>query len=133
MWPSHQEPFPGQGIHSPYQSEEKLMLKTLFAASSMMAMSTVAFAQSTVIITEPAPVETGTVIMREAPSEVRTYVMEQDVQSVPYEGDVLVGRVLPQDVQVRSVDGHVDYGYTVVNERRVLVNPNTREVIQILD
>jgi hypothetical protein len=109
------------------------MLKTLFAASTMLVLSSAAFAQSTVIVTEPAPVETQTVIVREAPSEVRTYVMEQSVESMPYEGDVLVGRVLPEDIQVRAVDGHVDYGYTVVNERRVLVDPNTREVIQILD
>jgi Protein of unknown function (DUF1236) len=109
------------------------MLKTLLAASAAIFVSTAAFAQSTVIITEPAPVTSGTVVVRQAPPEVRTYVLEQDVQSVPYEGDVLVGRVLPQDVEVRVVDGYNDYAYTVVNERRLLVDPQTREVIQIYD
>ncbi len=110
------------------------MLKTLMAASAAILVSTAAFAQSTVIVTEqPAPPPPGAVIVREMPREVRTYVMEQDMQSVPYEGDVLVGRVLPQDVEVHVVDGYGDYAYTVVNKRRVVVDPQTREVIQVLD
>jgi Protein of unknown function (DUF1236) len=108
------------------------MLKTLMAASAAILVSTAAFAQSTVIVTQPAP-PPGAVIVREMPREVRTYVMEQDMQSVPYEGDVLVGRVLPQDVEVHVVDGYGDYAYTVVNKRRVVVDPQTREVIQVLD
>jgi hypothetical protein len=128
------EPTSGPGIVCPaIKPEESIMLKTLLAASAAIFVSTAAFAQSTVIVTEPAPVTSGTVVVRQAPPEVRTYVLEQDVQSVPYEGDVLVGRVLPQDVEVRVVDGHSDYGYTVINERRVLVDPQTREVIQIYD
>lgn len=109
------------------------MLKTLMAASAAILVSTAAFAQSTVIVTQPAPPPPGAVIVREMPREVRTYVMEQDMQSVPYEGDVLVGRVLPQDVEVHVVDGYGDYAYTIVNKRRVVVDPQTREVIQVLD
>ncbi|WP_377295562.1 DUF1236 domain-containing protein [Rhizobium sp. SGZ-381] len=109
------------------------MLKTLMAASAAIFISTAAFAQQTVIVTQqPAP-PAGTVVVREMPREVRTYVMEQDVQSIPYEGDIMVGRVLPQDVEVHVVDGYGDYAYTVVNQRRVVVDPQTRQVIQVLD
>jgi len=55
------------------------------------------------------------------------------VESIPYEGDVVVGRVLPEAVEVRPVQGYSDYGYTIVNERRVIVNPQTRAVIQVLE
>lgn len=107
------------------------MLKSLTVAGAALFISTAAFAQSTVVVTQPAP--PGAVVVREMPTQVRTYVMQQDVPSVSYEGDVLVGRVLPQDVQVRVVDGYDQYGYTVVNQRRVIVDPGTREVIQVLD
>ena len=106
------------------------MRKTLLAASAaLMALSGSAYAQTMIIQRDPV-VTSSTVVM---PGEVRTYVMEQPIESVPYEGDVLVGRVLPEAVQVRPVQGYGDYGYTVVNERRVIVNPQTRTVIQVLE
>ncbi len=110
-----------------------LMFKRVAAASAALFISTAAFAQSTVIVTEPAPPPPGAVVVREAPAEVRTYVMKQQVPSVSYEGDVLVGRVLPQNVETHVIDGYGNYAYTIVNERRVVVDPQTREVIQVLD
>jgi hypothetical protein len=106
------------------------MRKHLLAASAaLMAFTGVAFAQTTVITQDPVTTN-STVVM---PGEVRTYVMEQPIESVPYEGDVLVGEVLPDAVEVRPVQGYNDYAYTVVNERRVIVNPETRTVIQVLE
>jgi len=106
------------------------MRKTLLAATAaLMALSGAAYAQ-TMVITQDPVVTNSTVVM---PGEVRTYVMEQPVESIPYEGDVVVGRVLPEAVEVRPVQGYSDYGYTIVNERRVIVNPQTRAVIQVLE
>lgn len=106
------------------------MRKTLLAASAaLMALTGAAYAQTTVITQDPV-VTNSTVVM---PGEVRTYVMEQPIESIPYEGDVVVGRVLPEAVEVRPVQGYSDYGYTIVNERRVIVNPQTRAVIQVLE
>lgn len=108
------------------------MRTMLLAASAAFVMiSGAAFAQSTVIVQEQAPAVTGSTVV--VPGEVRTYVMEQSVPSVAYEGEVVVGSALPDTVEVRTIDGHSDYAYTVVNERRVLVNPQTRSVIQVLD
>lgn len=67
------------------------------------------------------------------PGEVRTYVMQQTIPSVSYQGDIAVGTALPDTVEVHTVDGYNDYAYTVVNERRVIVNPQTRTVIQVLE
>lgn len=113
---------------------KSLLSKRNMAAAAVLFVSTSAFAQSTVIVTQPAPPPPGAVVVREAPpAEVRTYVMKQQVPSVTYEGDVLVGRVLPQSVETHVIDGYGNYAYTVVNERRVVVDPQTREVIQVLD
>lgn len=106
------------------------MRKIVLAASvALMALSGTAMAQ-TMVITQDPTVTNSTVVM---PGQVRTYVMEQQVESVPYEGDVLVGRVLPDTVEVRPVQGYDNYGYTVVNERRVIVDPQTHTVIQVLE
>ncbi|RWX75826.1 DUF1236 domain-containing protein [Neorhizobium lilium] len=111
------------------------MRKTLLAASAaFVALTGAAWAQSTVIIQEPAPApvvtQRSTVVM---PGQVRTYVLEQRVPSVVYEGDVVVGSTLPETVEVHTVDGYDDYAYTVVNEHRVIVDPRTRAVVQVLD
>ena len=106
------------------------MRKTLLAASAVLiALSGAAYAQTTVITQDPVTTN-STVVM---PGEVRTYVMQQSIPSVSYQGDIAVGTALPDTVEVHTVDGYNDYAYTVVNERRVIVNPQTRTVIQVLE
>ena len=104
------------------------MRKTMLAtAAVMLTVCSGAFAQSTVVI-DPAP--TGSVVL---PGEVRTYVMEQQVPSVVYEGDVIVGTTLPDTVEIHTVPNMDGYAYTVVNDRRVIVEPQTHRVIQVLE
>lgn len=103
----------------------KIMLAT---AAALLTVSSAAFAQSTVIVTDPAP--TGSVVL---PGEVRTYVMEQQTPSVVYDGDVVVGTTLPDTVEVHTVPDMDGYAYTVVNDRRVIVEPQTHRVIQVLE
>lgn len=101
------------------------------ATAALVMMSGAALAQSTIVVQEQAPIVTGSTVV--VPGEVRTYVMEQSVPSVAYEGEIVVGAPIPETVEVRTVDGYGDYAYTVVNERRVLIDPQTRTVIQVLD
>jgi hypothetical protein len=69
----------------------------------------------------------------EPPAEVRTYVMREKVPSVHVEERVVVGEPLPTRVQVRTIPSHKDYAYAVVNDRRVIVEPRTRKVIQVIE
>jgi len=103
----------------------------LASAAALLTLSASAYAQDTVIVQETDPVMTESTVV--VPGEVRTYVLEQDIQSVPYEGDILIGRVVPDAVEIHAIDGQPDYAYTIVNERRVIVNPQTRTVVQILE
>jgi hypothetical protein len=66
------------------------------------------------------------------PGEVRTYVTEQEVPSVTYDGDIAVGSELPSSVEVHTIPSNSDYAYTVVNKKRVIVNPHTHKVIEIV-
>ncbi len=106
------------------------MRKTLLAASAVvMALSGAAYAQTTVITQDPV-VTNSTVVV---PGEVRTYVMEQSVPSVSYQGTIAVGTALPETVEVHTIQEQPGYAYTVVNDQRVIVNPQTRTVVQVLD
>ncbi|MDE1567841.1 DUF1236 domain-containing protein [Aquabacter sediminis] len=68
----------------------------------------------------------------EPPAEVRTYVLEESRPSYRVEREVVVGEPLPPDVQVYAVPKYDKYRYTVVNDQRVIVDPETRKVIQIV-
>jgi hypothetical protein len=76
-------------------------------------------------------------IIGNAQPEFRSYVVEQRVPSYTYEEPVAVGTVLPQrGVVYREVPrqySQTPYRYTVVNGRTVIVEPETRRVIQIIE
>jgi len=101
----------------------------LVSAAALLSLSASAYAQDTVIVQDPVTTESTVVV----PGEVRTYVLQQDIPSVSYEGDILVGKVVPESVEIHAIEGQPDYAYTVVNQHRVIVNPQTRTVIQILE
>jgi hypothetical protein len=84
---------------------------------------TLASAQTTIIET------TGVAL----PDEVVTYVQREYVPSVRVEREVRIGSTLPETVELRSVPRHDTYGYAIVNERRVIVEPRTRRVIRVVE
>lgn len=63
--------------------------------------------------------------------KVRTYVTEQSSPSVDYDGEVVVGKRIPQTVEVYRVPDS-DYSYTVVNKKRYIVNQE-REVVEVVE
>jgi hypothetical protein len=68
----------------------------------------------------------------------RTYVVEQRLEPYRYNGDFRVGTVLPESgVTYYDVPAeyHVTngYRYTYVNDRPVLVDPRTRQIVQIIE
>jgi hypothetical protein len=66
------------------------------------------------------------------PDEVITFVERERIPSVRIEGDVAVGYVLPDTVEIRTIPQHQKFGYAIVNERRVIVDPGSRKVIRVL-
>jgi hypothetical protein len=62
---------------------------------------------------------------------VDTWVMEQPETSVEVQGDVMVGGVLPDTVEVVEVPKFKKYRYAVVNKHRVLVDAGTRKIIKV--
>ncbi|WP_372353088.1 DUF1236 domain-containing protein [Pararhizobium sp. BT-229] len=67
------------------------------------------------------------------PGEVRTYVLEQKTPSVTFEGDIAAGTALPDTVEIHTIPDQAEYSYVILNNKRVLVNPKTRAVIEAIE
>jgi uncharacterized protein YcfJ len=69
--------------------------------------------------------------------EFRTYVVQQNRPSYTYAQPVVIGAELPDQgvtyYEVPAKFGQTQYRYTVVNNRTVLVDPQTRRVVQVVD
>ena len=67
------------------------------------------------------------------PDAVVTYVEREDVPSVTVREHVVVGEALPDTVVIHKVPQHEKYAYAVVNKQRVIVDPQSRKVIKIIE
>jgi hypothetical protein len=69
------------------------------------------------------------------PQKVVTYVQQSPAPStrVVIEEKVVVGQPLPQTVVVTPVPENPNYAYAIVNDERVIVEPSSRKVIQVIN
>lgn len=65
------------------------------------------------------------------PAQVRTYVMQHQVPSYTVAEPIAVGQPLPRHVALYPVPNQ-PYYYTVVNHQRVIVDPHTRGVVEVV-
>jgi hypothetical protein len=68
------------------------------------------------------------------PREVVTYVQGQPAPTATtVVGDpVVVGKPISSDVEVTVVPDHPKYAYAIVNNQRVIVEPQSRKVVQVI-
>ena len=76
-------------------------------------------------------VEATASIAPDIPETTITYVERHPVEPVLLEGPVEAGVVIPQNVQIVEVPENPTYGYIYVDQRPVLVDRGTREVIWV--
>lgn len=72
------------------------------------------------------------VIVVEPPEIVNTYIEQNRTGAVYVQNDVVVGASLPPGIVIQEVPDY-DYDYVVVNDRAVLVDPQTRRIVHIYD
>jgi hypothetical protein len=64
-------------------------------------------------------------------NRIDAWVNEQTGAPVTFEGDVAVGTVLPESVEIIEVPAYRGYGYAMLNDKRVLVDRDTRTVVRV--
>jgi len=128
-------------------------IKAVGAAASIMLASTSAFAQSSTVTGAAGGAATGAIVGGPAgaavggivggvagslfeppPPKVVTYVQQvpAPTERVVVKERVVVGQPLPKTVVVTPVPDDPKYAYAIVNEERVIVEPSSRKVIQII-
>lgn len=68
------------------------------------------------------------------PREVVTYVQQQPLPPAPVvvEQPVVIGKPIPQDIVLTAVPDNNRYAYAIVNNQRVIVDPQTYTVVQVV-
>lgn len=78
----------------------------------------------------------GGVLSAGESTRVRTFIVAQRRPSIRMSEAVMVGEALPARVRLFPIPSSVglqsNYSYTVVNDQRLLVDPQTREVVEII-
>lgn len=79
----------------------------------------------------------GAALSPEETTRVRSFVVAERRPSIRVAEDVTVGQPLPPRVRLYSVPQSVGlanpYSYTIVNDRTVLVDPQTRTIVQVIE
>ena len=75
------------------------------------------------------------ILKPEQQTVVREYIHKQKLASVSLLGvELNVGTALPDTVELHTIDvPDVKYRYTVVGDHTVLVDPDTRKIVQIIE
>ncbi|MBB3316161.1 MULTISPECIES: DUF1236 domain-containing protein [Rhizobium] len=131
-----------------------LIKHSIGAAAALVLASGVAFAQSSTVNGAAGGAVTGAIvggpvgaavggvagatvgaILEPPPQKVVTYVREAPAPSarVVVKQKVVIGQPLPETVVVTPVPDNPKYAYAVVNDERVIVEPSSRKVIQVIN
>ena len=96
-----------------------MMRKSILLASLASITLLPAFALADTVVVKP---------------EVDTWVMKQKSEpGISIDAGIAIGSPLPDNVTVMAVPDYDDYGYVVVNKKRVLVEKKSRKVIKVYE
>lgn len=127
------------------------ILKTFLGTASLVLVASGAFAQCAApggvvvgatggavagaVVGGPIGLVAGAIIggtVGGMPTSACNYVIQHDVPEARYQGEIVVGQPLP-NVAYYPIPQHDDYQFAYVNGHRVLVDPRTHVVVQVLN
>ena len=116
------------------------MLRTILASTAVIAVllgsSAGALAQDGTVKGAAGGAVTGAIVgtaIDPPPQEVVTYVQEQPAPApVTVSQEIVVGKPVPETVVLTPVPSNEHYAYAVVNDQRVIIDPRTHTVVQVV-
>ncbi len=130
-----------------------MRIKLIGTATAVALTSTFAYAQSSTVTGAAGGAATGAIVggpvgaavggivggvagslIDPPPQKVVTYVQQVPAPTtrVVVKEKVVVGQPLPETVVVTPIPDDPKYAYAIVNEQRVIVEPSSRKVIQVI-
>ncbi|WP_421694866.1 DUF1236 domain-containing protein [Aestuariivirga sp.] len=64
-------------------------------------------------------------------SQIDAWATEQTGKSMKYDGELAEGATIPDNVEIMEVPAYKNYGYVMLNDKRVLVDRTTHKVIRV--
>ncbi len=128
-------------------------IKAVGIAAALLMVSGSAFAQSSTVTGAAGGAATGAIVggpvgaavggivggvagsvIDPPPQKVVTYVQQAPAPGtrVVVKEKVVVGQPLPETVVVTPIPDEPKYSYAIVNDERVIVEPSSRKVIQVI-
>ncbi|MBY5420897.1 DUF1236 domain-containing protein [Rhizobium leguminosarum] len=128
-------------------------IKVVGIAAGILLASTSAFAQSSTVTGAVGGAATGAIVggpvgaavggivggvagsvIDPPPQQVVTYVQQAPAptERIVAKEKVVVGQPLPETVVVTPIPDDPKYAYAIVNDQRVIVEPSSRKVIQVI-
>ncbi|MFF0948443.1 DUF1236 domain-containing protein [Rhizobium leguminosarum] len=128
-------------------------IKVVGIAASILLASTAVYAQSSTVTGAVGGAATGAIVggpvgaavggivggvagsvIDPPPQQVVTYVQQAPAPTtrVVVKEKVVVGQPLPETVVVTPIPDDPKYAYAIVNDQRVIVEPSSRKVIQVI-
>ncbi|MBB4235948.1 DUF1236 domain-containing protein [Rhizobium esperanzae] len=129
-------------------------IKAVGIAAGILLASTSAFAQSSTVTGAVGGAATGAIVggpvgaavggivggvagsvIDPPPQKVVTYVQQAPApaERVVVQEKVVVGQPLPETIVVTPIPDDPKYAYAIVNDQRVIVEPSSRKVIQVIE
>ncbi len=101
---------------------------------SELSVPVVSYEQTGSVAADPAPGDEllGKVGEIAPPPEVLTYIDRTPMNTVTYDGDVVVGATLPGDMVLTQVPDY-QYSYVRINDRPMLVDPQSRRIVYVYE
>lgn len=112
------------------------MKKLLLISAAAALLSTGAWAQNTIVTTGAG--HAAVRIEPDARTRIHSYVVEHKVRPVEMREKVVVGAPVPRDVELEAVPAEwgpslTRYRYVYSGQRVILVDPDTRAVVEEID
>jgi len=119
-------------------AKENAMKKFMLISAAALLVSTSAMSQSTVVTTTGAGHGAAVQIEPEYRTRIRSYVTEHKVRPVETREKIVIGSPVPRDVELATVPSDwgpslTKYRYVYSGSRVMLVDPETRMVVQEVD
>lgn len=114
------------------------MKKLMLISTAALLVATSAMAQTTVTTTTGAGHGPSVQIEPEYRTKIRTYVTERKIRPVETREKIVVGSAVPREVELATVPSDwgpslTKYRYVYSGDRVMLVDPQTRMVVQEVD
>jgi hypothetical protein len=113
------------GFRLQWRTEITMKIHLTSAVAGLLLLGGAGFAVAQAVVIAP-----------EQETVIREYVTTQKVDPVelPADVEVTVGATLPETVELHTLDvPDVNYQYVVVDGRTVLVEPDTRKIVHVME